>query len=288
MRSRPDRAAFARVARAAALAALTLVALACGPRYGRDVVRDDDGLRSVLRAELRSGQPVTRGYAHPVTIAGVRLAHILSRLDVRLAPDEEGGERRPAIATELVYPLGDALSEALAKANSNQEVVIQAIRKERRFGLFTQDFYTAFVAYVQGDLLFIHLARVDEQLAKGEEDEIREPVIGRVVQSFKVLPGEGVVPVAQQAVSVEWRNAIFRSPTHVQVGPGGRVMRRTILMESAPDAAQADDAELPLPSDPEVLRALAELEEARRRGEVSEPEYHRRRSQLLRGDDPAP
>lgn len=288
MPSRPDRPRGGRAVRAAALVALALTALACGPRYGRVVVRDVDGLRSVLRAELRDGQPVARGYAHPVTIAGVRLAHILSRLDVRLAPDEEGGERKPAIATDLVYPLGDVLSEALAKASSDQEVVIQAIRKERHLGLFTQDFYTAFVAYVQGDLLFIHLSRVDEQLSKGEEDEIREPVIGRQVQSFKVLPVEGVTPIAQQAVSVEWRNPVFRSPTHVKVGPGGRVMRRTILMESAPEASELDDAMLPLPSDPEVLRALAELEEARRRGEVSELEYHRRRSELLRSGEAAP
>ena len=38
----------------------------------------------------------------------------------------------------------------------------------------------------------------------------------------------------------------------------------------------------------EQLRALADLEDARQRGEVSETEYSQRRYQILRGEDPAP
>ncbi len=270
------------------MALCLLATLACGPRYARVLVREQDGLRAALRAELRGGDAVARGFAHPATIAGVRLAHVLARIDVRMSPSEEGGERRPAIPTELVYPLGDLLSEALAKATPSQEVVIQATRKERRLGLFTQEYHTSFVAYVQGDLLFVHLSRVDWLVAKGDEKEIREPFVGREVMAFRVLPAEGISPVGPQAVSAAWRDATFRSPTHVRIGPGGRVMRRTILMESPPEALEDEETEAPLPTDPDVLRALAELEEARRRGEVSELDYHRRRRELLHGAPPGP
>jgi hypothetical protein len=283
MRSRPERVRFAAVP----LALCVLAALACGPRYAREVVREREGLKAVLRAELRGGDTVDRGFTHPATIAGVRLAHVLSRIDVRLSSATEGGERRAAIATELVYPLGDLLSEALARANPSQEVVIQAIRKERRLGLFTQDYYTSFVAYVEGDLLFVHLSRVDSLVSKGEESP-PEPFVGRTVMAFRVLPAEGVTPVGPQAVSAEWRSPLFRAPSHVRIGPGGRVIRRTILLESPPEGLEHGDGELPLPTDPEVLRALAELEEARQRGAVSESDYHLRRGELLREGQPGP
>jgi hypothetical protein len=275
----------------AAVAGVALAALlaGCGPRYARTTLRDEEGVKAVLRAEVRGGEPVARGYAHPATIAGVRLAHILARIDVRLsAAEDESGERRPAIPTDLVYELGDLLSEALAKADPSQEVVIQALRKERRFGLFTQSYLTSFIAYVKGDELFVHLSRVDDLLSKGEEEEaLREPVVGKEVMAFKVLPAEGVVPVGHQAVSIAWRNPVFRSPSTVRIGPGGKVMRRTILMETtAPEAAPAEQPDLALPDDPAVLRALADLEEERRSGAVTEQEYQERRRRILGGDAP--
>jgi hypothetical protein len=274
-----------------ALAGVALAALlaGCGTRYARTTLRDEAGVKAVLRAEVRGGEPVARGYAHPATIAGVRLAHVLARIDVRLsAGEEEGGERRPAIPTELVYELGDLLSEALAKADPSQEVVIQALRMERRFGLFTQSYLTSFVAYVKGDELLVHLSRVDDLVAKGEEEEsMREPVIGKEVMAFKVLAAEGVVPVGHQTVSIAWRNPVFRSPTTVRIGPGGKVMRRTILMEStAPETAPPEQPDLALPDDPDLLRALADLEEARRSGAVTEQEYQERRRRILGGEAP--
>jgi hypothetical protein len=274
---------------AAAGLALAALLLGCGPRYASTVVRDEAGVKAVLRAEIRGGEPVARGHSHPVTIAGVRLAHILSRIDVRLsAAEDEGGERRPAIPTELVYELGDLLSEALAQAGADQEVVIQALRKERRFGLFTESYYTSFVAWVEDDDLVVHLSRVDDLLGKAEEqEELPEPRAGKEVMAFKVLPTEGVVPIGHQAVSIEWRNPVFRSPTHVKIGPGGRVLRRTILMEASPEAPAAGEPEdAAIPDEPDALRALADLEEERRRGAITEQEYQERRRRILRGEAP--
>jgi hypothetical protein len=266
------------------LGAVLLVSLGCGTRYARVPVHADDLTQVVLRAELRDGKPLARGFAHPATISGVRLSHVLAQIDVRVDEGEEGAsQRRPAIHTDLVYPLGELLSQALAKADPDQEVVVQALRKERRLGLFTQSHATSFVGWVGADgLLYLSLSRLDWPVPKGEEDQPREPVVGREVMAFRVLASEGVDPVAHQTVAVHWRDDHFRRPTSVHVGPSGKVSRRTILMEeeapAGPEPAASPEA---MPSDPEALRALADLEESRRAGELTEAEYLRRKRAIL-------
>jgi hypothetical protein len=274
MRSRPDLVCFL---------ALLLASLGCGTRYARVPVHADDLTQVVLRAELREGKPVDRGFAQPATISGVRLAHVLAQIDVRVDTGDEGtSERRPAVHTDLVYPLGELLSQALAKADPSQEVVVHALRKERRLGLFTQSYVTSFVAWVGADgLLYLSLSRLDWPVPKGEEDQPREPVVGREVMAFRALASEGVDPVAHQTVAVHWRDDRFRRPTTVQVGPSGKVSRRTVLMEEeGPDPLDAAAPEA-MPSDPEALRALADLEEARSKGELTEAEYLRRKREIL-------
>jgi hypothetical protein len=272
-------------------AALALLAAACGPRYARVETFDESGLRVVLRSETRGGKPVPRGFAHPATIASVRAAHILARLDVRMGT-EEGGERVPAFPTVMLYTVGEQLSKALARATPDQEVVVQAVRKEKQLAIFDQEILTSFVAYVKGEELVIHLSRVEWKVPKGgdatgSEDELPEPYAGRRVQDFKVLAADGLVPAGEQAVSVDWRNPIFRDPTHVRVGAGGRLLRRSVLMESAPapEAQAAEPAALPADLPPETLRALADLQEQRARGEISETTYHAKRRDLLRQAD---
>ena len=239
----------------------------------------------VLRAELRDGMAVDRGFRQPATISGVRIAHMLAQIDVRMdSSDGEKGERRAAVPTELVYPLGDTLSAALAKADQSQEVVVQALRSERKLGLFTQTFVTSFLAFVgPDDLLHLEFSRLDWPVPKGSEDEQREPVAGREVMAFRVLASEGVEPIGHQAVAVDWRDERFRNPTSVRVGPGGKVTRRTVLMEDEAPATEAEPAATQLPTDPESLRALANLEEARRTGALTEAEYQRQRRALLAG-----
>lgn len=271
------------------LAAL-LVVLGCGTRYARVPVHEDDLTQVVLRAELSSGKPVERGFAHPATIAGVRLSHVLAQIDVRVDEgDGKASERRPAFHTDLVYPLGELLSQAFAKADPSQEVVVQALRKERRLGLFTQTYLTSFVAWVAADgLLYLDLSRLDWPVPKGEEDQAREPQVGREVMAFRALASEGVDPVAHQTVAVHWRDDHFRRPTTVHVGPGGKVSRRTVLMEEEAPAETDATAARPLPSDPASLRALADLEESRSKGELTEAEYLRRRREILDAAPNAP
>jgi hypothetical protein len=236
----------------------------CGARYARVPVHQDDTATVVLRSELRSGEPFERSFAHPVTIAGVRLAHVLAQIDVRTG---SGGE---------------LLSRALAQANSTQEVVVQAVRRERRLGLFTTTYATSFVAWVGADeRLHLQLFRIDQEVPKGSEEELREPLPGREVMAFRVLASESIEPTGHQSVAVHWRDERFRNPTMVRVGPGGKISRRTVLMEDAAPAAPADEDGAVLPTDPDALRALADLEDARRAGRISEAEYQRQRAALV-------
>jgi hypothetical protein len=265
-----------------------LVGSGCGTRYARVPVHEDDLTRVTLRAVLKDGQPLARGFQHPATISGVRLAHMLAQIDVRMGDSDDGrSERKAAIPTELVYALGEGLSAALAGADPSQEVVVQALRVERRLGLFSQRYATSFIAYVgPDDLLHLQLARLDWPVPKGEEDERQEPVAGRQVMAFRVLASEGVEPTGPQSVAVHWRDERFRNPTSLRVGPGGKLNRRRVLMEAEiPAPGDASTSEV-LPSDPAALRALADLEEARRAGTISEAEYQRRRRELLQPESP--
>lgn len=275
-------------------------ALGCGPRYARERVFEHRNLVVTLRAQVadegdiaKDGR-IDRGFDHPATISSVRLAHILSRIDVRIEADDGDDERKPAFETVLLYTVGEKMALAFAQADSTQEVVVQAVRVEKRFGIFTAKHLTSFTAWVAGDDLYVALSRVEWEIPKGEDDKISEPWPDKRVQAFKVLPAEGLIPQAEQVVAAEWRNPIFREATHVRVGAGGRLLRKTILLESPPeegeDAAEEPLSTMPLDLDSETLRQLTELQEQRERGEISESLYLQRRRDLLRkvSEEPPP
>lgn len=258
--------------------ACALVLAACGPRYQRIKVHEAGGLTIKLRSQKGS----TREFSHPVTISGARLAHILSFIDVRAAK----GSRKPAIPTEATYEIGEALSRAFSQAEPHQEVVVQAVRREKRMGLFTDKFLTSFVTYVEGDKLLVRLSRVDWQVPKGEEEDLPEPWAGKRVQSFRVMPSDHVAAVGSQGVSVLWKDPRFRRASNLHIGKGGRLGRKTVLLEGGDEDVlegnESPDAPvLPKGLSPSQLRDLADLEERRSRGDLSEAEYHSRRREIL-------
>lgn len=276
------------------LLAGSLLVPACGTRYTRVTVQDTGNVTVVLRAELKHGKPLDRHYRQPATIAGIRLTHILAALEVRMdVTKDQRGDRKPAIPTQLLYQLGDLLSQALAKADPTQQVVVQAIRKQRHLGLFTNNYLTSFIAFVdQQNQLEIHLYRLDWEVPKGKEEHIREPRLGHEVMKFRVLAGQHIEPVGPQAVAVDWQDPYFRRASLIRVSPTGGVVRRTILMESpAPPKAEGqgkapeEHAEPEIPTEPAALRALADLEEARQAGRITESEYQRRRREILEKAD---
>ncbi len=268
-----------------ALLALGLSLVACGPRYARRPVESEPGVSVLLRGEKRGGAIVDRGYEHPVTISPVRVTHILSQIDVRKEADE-GGTREPALPTDLLYPTGAALSRALAQAGSGEEVVVQAVRRERRL-IFTTDHLTTLLVYAKDGRLYVHVRHLDTELPKDERRaELPEPWLDRRVSDFRVVPGEAMSAVGPQEVSVDWRDAAFRQPRRISVTPTG-IHRRTILMESPAEGGGAEPGGEPALSgelSPETLRALADLEEARRAGQLTESEYQTRRREILETD----
>ncbi len=273
-----------------AAAAVLALALAGCAGYQRNVLSEAGNDKVMLRGEQTfGGGAVEKNYDHPITISGARLAHILSRIDVR-TDDEDANSRKPAIPAEIVFELGEKLSNALAKASKDEEVVVIANRRERSLGVFSHDYITSFTAFVKGDLLHIRLYHLDwKQPQGGQQAKITEPVPDKQIMRFRVVPGQAISPEGPQGVAVSWRDPIFRSPTAVRITPDGKIVRRQILLESeAPPEEEGTAEELPSVTSgnlsPEQLRALADLEEARRDGQVSEGDYQERRARILRGE----
>ncbi len=226
---------------AVALVGAMFALTGCTAKVQRVLLHEDAFIKVVLRtrSEAHKGAPAAN-FAHPAAISRLRLAHLLSQLELR----DAAGERRPAFHTELVFTLGEHIEAALRQAAATQEVVIQALRKERQMGLFTHTFVTAFVCWLDSDeRLQIHLQRADWRLPPGEDiDDLREPVAGRAVLDFRVMASEGIVPLGAQSVAVNWRDPRFQKPREFRVGSDGRMQRRRILLESpAPDSDSADE-----------------------------------------------
>ena len=75
--------------------------------------------------------------------------------------DGGGGSRANGSPPPTSSTRSATLSKALAKADPSQEVVVQALRRERRLGLFTQAFTTSFVAFVGERSAHLQLSRID-------------------------------------------------------------------------------------------------------------------------------
>ena len=269
---------------ACALLLLVLGGAACVSQAVRRNVLQGDTLTVFLRSYSQWGSPVAQEYDQPVTISAVRLAHILSRLDIR-TPVEDGNERLPAIPTELLYPVADAMTKALSEATSDEQVVVMAIRRTKNFYLFDRKHLTSLLAYVRGDHLFIHLSRSDWEIPPRRKDKLPEPYVGDHPMPFRIYPGTAMAQIDAQSVAVDWRDPIFREPTRTQITPGGEVVRRTILMESPRSDWEEDGPQGSAPKleelSPDQLRELADLEEGRRRGLIDEAGYRSQRDQIL-------
>jgi hypothetical protein len=75
---------------------------------------------------------------------------------------------------------------------------------------------------------------------------------------------------------------VFAHPTRTRVTPSGNVVRREILSESPEEVQDRPDAGTELENlSPEQLRSLADIEELRRAGRITEVEYRARRRAIL-------
>src|SRR5262245_45606795 len=273
--------------RAPALIAALAAAVATGCITRPQPIFEEGGIRVFLRSDMRWMRTVEKGYSHPVTIAPVRLAHILSRIDLKppsgfLLSFEGDKNRVPAIQTDALYTIAEGMSKALAAADPNQEVVVMSIRDTKKWGIFDHDFLTSFVAYAHDDRLYVHLSRHDWEIPKTRDERIPEPRVGDNPQRFKLYSGTAMALVSDQAVAIDWRDPVFARPTRTKVLPTGEVERREILMESPAEVQDTDPAmTLPENLSPEQLRGLADIEELRRSGKITETEYRARRRAVL-------
>jgi hypothetical protein len=272
---------------------VALLAIGCITRPAKVPVFKEGGIEVFLRSDVRWLTTVEKGYSHPVSIAPVRIAHILSRLDMRppktpFLSFEKDKERVPAIQTDILYSVAEGISKALAAADPNQEVVVMSIRDTRRFGIFDHDYLTSFVVFARDERLYLHLSRYDWEVPKERNSKVPEPRVGDDPQRFHLYPGTAISLVNDQSVAIDWRDSVFAQPSRTRVLPSGEVVRREILMESPPEADEVNDPLMRLPDDltPQQLRDLADVEEARREGKITEVEYRARRRAIL-GDEPA-
>ena len=272
----------------AILVAIAMVGSGCTTRTIRKTFYEDTSTRVVLRHQAKGREVIDRGYGHPVAIAPVRLAHVLSRIDVRTEA-KKGAQRAPAVPTEALYVIADPLSKGLLEADSSQEIAVYYTRRTKRFGIFDRHFLTSFVTYVEDDRLYIHLSRTDWEIPEtGKNERLPEPRVGDYVMEFRVVPSKGMTQVDGQSVAAAWRNSVFKKPSRTRITPSGEVVRRTILMESEEEAGEttAESAFERLPENlsSATLRELADLEDERHRGEITEAEYNARRRQIIRSD----
>jgi hypothetical protein len=266
-----------------ALLALALVQAACVTRTVRESVFDQEGIEILLRSQKKGGEPIDKGFQHPLTIAPVRMVHVLSRIDLRDDSDKMP-VRRPAIPTDKLYTIAGGVSRALAQADPSQEVVVQVVRRTKRFGVFDRYYLTSFLCYARDELLFVQVSRSDWEIPVRRRNKLPETHVGEHPLDFALVSDEAMTLADSQTLAIEWRNAIFKRPTRTRLTAGGKVVRRTILMEMEEDPTEFEPAPTLGELSPEALRELADLEEARRRGEINETEYTIRKREILEGE----
>jgi hypothetical protein len=268
------------------LLALLLLSSACGPKVTVEPVYESDEVDVVLRRTVHRGEPVSRDYAHPLVISDVRLAHILAQLSY----EDRSGASAPAVDSQHVYSLAEGMSRALGRASPADQVIATAFISERRFGIFSRVLVTSFRAYLEGDFLAIEFFAIAERVEKDPRNLDRKnykppeelPTRG---EPTRMLPGQGVMTRGPRGVLIDWRDPHFGKPVSLSAR-GGKLRRRTILMEEQPEGEAGTDLPESLPPGrltDHQLRALDQLDAARRAGWVTEGEFQRRRRLILEG-----
>jgi hypothetical protein len=271
----------------AGFALIAAVATLAGCATSNRLLFEKRGIKVVLSTQ----RGADLGLNHPALISPVRLSHILSRIDLR----STGGTahtRTPAIPLESLEPISDALSRGLNAAGPNDHVILYSTRRTKKHLIFDRDYLTSFIAYVEGENLILHLSRSDWEIPKKRKKRLPPPAIGKHPSPFRVMPSQSMEVIGQQSLAIAWKEALFFRPSRTRVDQTGKTVRKTILLESQ-DAIQPSKPRrerIPLPAGltSNSLRALADLEDQRRRGEISEVVYQRRREEILAVDAPSP
>lgn len=274
-----------------ALVALLPIALAtgCASRPSRHSIINRTGMQVDLVRYTRGFKTEPQGFAHPAIVSKERLTHILGAIEIESRESKKSAAtvRQPGIHPELLEPIAEALSAGLRQAGPDEEVGIQAVRKERSLGIFHTKYLTTLLAWVKGDSLYVQLHRADWLVPQAKEDKpLPEPMRDTRPMDFRVVSGEHLFFAGPQTLEIDFRNDVFRTAYHLPGSTGGTKLRREVLLESPIPASERktdDGTGVSLDQlNPEQLRALADLEEDRRSGRITEQAYQKARRELLR------
>jgi len=261
----------------------------CATRTARTPIINRTGIEVDLVREVKGFTTQPRGYEHPAIISKERMMHILGAIEVETRDDTVGVVRQPAFHPAIVEKTAQGLVDALAQATPDQEVGVQSVRKQMRMGIFHEKFLTSFLAYVDDGYLYLLLNRVDWEIPQSKEKgKLPRPSRGQSPMHFRVVSGEHLFYAGQQTLEIDWQNDVFRAAYRLPGATKGEKRRREILEQSPLPRAEKDSMAGGSDSTPfdelssEQLRALADLEDDRREGRITEHAYQKARRQLLR------
>jgi len=270
----------------AALVALVL-STGCATRARRHEIIDRTGMQVDLVRYVRGFTTEKQGFDHPAVISKERLAHILGAIEIETR--EKGGAtvRQPGIHAEMITPIAEALSESLREAGPDQEVGLKAVRKERSLGIFHTKYLTTMLAWVKGGSLFLQLHRSEWPIPQAKEEKpLPEPQRDTRPMDFRIVSGEFMYFAGPQTLEIDFQSDVFRTAYHLPGTTGGEKRRREVLFESPIPQSERkaeDDSGVSLDQlNPDQLRALADLEDDRRSGRITEQAYQKARRELLR------
>ncbi len=256
---------------------------ACGPKLVREEIFESE--KRDVRVELvrseKDGEPIDRGYAHPATIADVRLAHILASISHKDKDDKS----RPTIKTGDVYTLAEGIAKAIEKATPADEVVAAAFSRVRRFAVFSEDRVTSFHLYFKDEALVIEFYAIDELFEKKDRWGKADPYLipygppqSKIDARLEAGPARAVE--ARQRLIVDWRDDFFAKPVALSVRMG-KIRRRSVLMQASDEDPEPEVTERYEGLSDAQTSALDQLDATRRAGLVTEAEFLRRRRLVL-------
>jgi len=146
---------------------------------------------------------------------------------------------------------------------------------------------TAFRAFFEGDDLVLDFYSIEDVLDREDLGgaKYKIPVTPPAWKpGFQLVAGDAQTLRGPRTLLIDWRNRAYARPT-VLHSRGGQTRRRTILMEEPFEEESAEPEVPPPPTGLEdaQIRALDQIEAARRAGLISESEFRRRQRLVLEG-----
>lgn len=286
------RAATMRSRKLAALTALAfclVLTSGCATRALRHSIIERTGMQVDLVRYAKGFRAQPQGFEHPAVISKERLVNILGAVEIETREQEGASIRQPGFQPEMVEAIAEALSDALRQAGPDEEIGLKAVRKEKSLGIFHTKYLTSLLAYVKDGALFLQLHRSEWPIPQAKEDKpLPEPQRDTRPMDFRVVSGEFLFFAGPQTLEIDWKNDVFRTSYRLPGSTSGEKRRREVLLQSPipqserkSDNGEGEGVSLDTLS-PDQLRALADLEEDRHSGRITEQAYQRARRELLR------